>query len=124
MNKSIVICLNRDRIFETGKSINKYLDLFISAASLVSQPKNESISNNEQFFNAKELSPITFGAILSSNPRGKTFTNSQISPQTMDENKNYKVFTIKILLDSGASTSIICKDVLHERRRILKQKTV
>ena len=38
----------------------------------------------------------------------------------MDENKNSKVRTIKILLDSGASASIVCKDVLYERHRIHK----
>ena len=33
-----------------------------------------------------------------------------------------KVRTIKILLDSGASASIILKDVLYERHKILKEK--
>ena len=40
----------------------------------------------------------------------------------MDENKNSKVRTIKILLDSGASASIVRKDVLHVRHKILKDK--
>ena len=33
-----------------------------------------------------------------------------------------KVLAIKILLDSGASASTVCKDVLYERHRILKDK--
>ena len=40
----------------------------------------------------------------------------------MDENKNSKVGTIKILLDNGASASIVRKDVLYERHKILKDK--
>ena len=41
----------------------------------------------------------------------------------MKENKNAKVHTIEILLDSGASVSIVLnKDVLHERHQILKDK--
>ena len=36
--------------------------------------------------------------------------------------ENSKVCTIKILLDSGASVSIVCKDVLYKRHRILKDK--
>ena len=46
--------------------------------------------------NATDLSPITFGVILSPNPRGKNSTNSQINPGTSNENKNFKVRTIKI----------------------------
>ena len=38
---------------------------------IVSQPRNKSISNSEQLFNALDLSPITFGVILPPNPRGK-----------------------------------------------------
>ena len=38
----------------------------------------------------------------------------------MDKNKNSKVGTIKILLNSGASASIVCKDILYGRHRILK----
>ena len=41
----------------------------------------------------------------------------------MDENKNSKVCTVKILLDSGASASIVRNDVLYERHKILKDKT-
>ena len=40
----------------------------------------------------------------------------------MDENKNFKVRTIKILLDSGASASIVRKCVLHEHHKIHKDK--
>ena len=40
----------------------------------------------------------------------------------LDKNKNSKVRTIKILLDSGASASIVRKDVLHVRHKILKDK--
>ena len=36
-------------------------------------------------------------------------TNSQISSETSAENKNSKVWTIKILLDSVANTSIVYK---------------
>ena len=35
---------------------------------------------------------------------------------------NFKEHTIKILLDSSASASIVGKDVLYERHRILKDK--
>ena len=40
----------------------------------------------------------------------------------MDKNKFSKVRTIKILLDIGASASIVRKDVLHERNKTLKEK--
>ena len=63
---------------------------------LVSQQNNKLISNNEQLFNATDLSSITFGIILSPNPRGKNSTNSQINPETVDENKNSEVCTMKI----------------------------
>ena len=74
---------------------------------LVNQPKNKLISNSEQSFNAMDLSPITFGVILPLNPLGKISTNSQKKPVTLDENRNFKVYTIKILLDSSASASIV-----------------
>ena len=45
-----------------------------------------------------------------------------MNPVTSDENKNSKVCTIKILLDSGASVLIVRKDVLYKRERILKDK--
>ena len=89
---------------------------------LISQPKNELISNSQQLFNATDLLPMTFGGILPPNPCGKNSTNSQKNPGTTDDNKNSKVHTIKILLDSGASASIVRKDVLYERHRIHKDK--
>ena len=49
------------------------------------------------YFNATDLSPITFGVILPSRLRGKISTISQIIPETSDESKNSKVHTIKIL---------------------------
>ena len=79
---------------------------------LVSQPKNKLYSNREQLFIAMDLSPITFGIILPSNPRGKKSTNFQNNPGTLNENSNSKACTIKILLDSYASASIVRKDVL------------
>ena len=66
-----------------------------------------------------DYSPKTFGLIFTLNLRGKNLKNSQIYPGTKDENKNYKVRTIKILLDSGASASTIRKDIFHIRHRIL-----
>ena len=69
-----------------------------------------------------DLLPITFVVILPLNPRGKNLTNSQINPGTLDENKNSKVCAIRILLDSGASASIVRKDILHERHKMLKDK--
>ena len=88
----------------------------------VSQPKNKLISNSEQLFNAMDLSPITFGVISPLNPRGKNSANSQISSGTSDKNRNSKVHTIKIFLDSGASALIIRKDVFYERHKIFKDK--
>ena len=38
----------------------------------------------------------------------------------MDENKNCKLHTIKILLDSGASASNVSKDVLHDKNKKYK----
>ena len=80
------------------------------------------ILNNDYLFNATHSLPRTFGIMLSLYSRGKYSTNSQIDPGIMDENWNSKVCTIKILLDSGAGASIVRKDILHERHRILKQK--
>ena len=60
--------------------------------------------------------------ILFPNPRGKISTNSQIIPVNSDENKNSKVCTIKILLDNGASASIVREDVLYKCHKILKDK--
>ena len=39
-----------------------------------------------------------------------------------DENKNSKGRTIKILLDSGASASIIRKDAIYGHHKILKDE--
>ena len=86
---------------------------------LVSQSNKIFIFNSEQLFNSTDLSPITFGVILPPKLLSKISTNSQINPGTSDENKNYKVCTIKILLDSGANASIVRKDVLYERHKIL-----
>ena len=54
-----------------------------------------------------DLLPITFGVILSPKLCGKNSTNSQNKMKTLDENKSSKARTIKILLDSGASASIV-----------------
>ena len=89
---------------------------------LVSQSNNKLISNNEQLFNATDLSPITFGVILPLNPQIKNSITSQINPGTSGDNKNSIVQTIKILLDSGASASIVHRDVLYECHRLLKDK--
>ena len=53
---------------------------------------------------------------------GKISTNSQNIRVNSDDNKNSKVCTIKILLDSGASALIVREDVLYERHKILKKK--
>ena len=89
---------------------------------LISQPKNKLISNNQQLLNAANLLPITFVVILPPKLRGKISTNSQINPGTLDKNRNFKAHTIKILLDSGVSASIVHKDVLYKRHKILKDK--
>ena len=89
---------------------------------LVSQPNHKFNSNNEKSINATDLSPNTFGVILLLTLRGKISTNSQVNLITSDENKNSNVCTIKILLDSGARSSIVHKDVLYERHQNLKDK--
>ena len=58
-----------------------------------------------------DLSPLTFGVILPPKLQCKISTISQINPAPLDENKNSKVYNIKILLDNGASASIIRKDL-------------
>ena len=40
----------------------------------------------------------------------------------MDENKNSNEHTIKIFLESSASTLIVCKVILHEHHRTLKDR--
>ena len=72
-------------------------------------------------FNATDLLPITFGVTLHPKLCGEISINSQNNPKTSDENKNYNLHIIKILLDSGASTSIKHKDVLYKRHKILKE---
>ena len=98
LDELFVTCLNSnsDKI---QKPIKDYLDLFINTSSnhisirycLVSQPNKKFNSNNKQLFNATNWSPITFGVILPSKLRGK--------------------ISIKILLDIGASASIVRKDI-------------
>ena len=56
---------------------------------LVSQPYNELMSNSEQLFDATDLSPIPFSVILPPKLSGKISTNSQINPETSDENRNF-----------------------------------
>ena len=87
---------------------------------LVSQPKTKYFSNSELLFNPTDLSPITFGVILPPNPHCKNSTNSQVYLGTSDESKNSKVCIIKMLLDSDANSSIVRKDVLYKRHKILK----
>ena len=87
---------------------------------LISQPNNKLISNNDQLFNATNLSPISFGIIFFPNPQGINSTNSQINPGTMNEHKNSKVGIIKVLLDSCAIALILRRDVFHEHQSIHK----
>ena len=89
---------------------------------LVSQPYNTLNLNSEQLFYAMDLSPITFSVMLPPHPRGKNSTNAQINLGTLDKNKNSKVRTIKILLDSGTRASIVCKGILYKRDKFLKDK--
>ena len=57
-----VTCLNSNSENKIAKQIENYLDLFINTSlnhmsirsCLVSQPKNELISNSEQLFNATD----------------------------------------------------------------------
>ena len=57
-------------------------------------------------------------------PRGENSTKLQISPGTPDKNLTSikQVSILKPSLDIGASASIVRKDVLHKRHKILKQK--
>ena len=68
------------------------------------------------------MSHIIFFVISPPNPCGIIFTNSQINPGTTDDNINSKVRSIKILLDSGASTLIVHDNILQKYYRILKDK--
>ena len=76
---------------------------------LVSIPKNKLFSNSERLFNATDISSITFSVILPPKLRGKYPTNTQNNPGSSYEVQNAKVCTIKILLDSSASASIVRK---------------
>ena len=67
---------------------------------------------------------LTFGIILSSSPYTENWTNSQIYPATLDENKNSKVHTIKILVGGSASALIVRKGILYERYKILKDERI
>ena len=69
-----------------------------------------------------DLLPISLGPISPLNPCGKNSTNSEINQGTSDENWNSKVCTFKILLDSGASVSIVPKDLLYKILKIPKDK--
>ena len=101
--------------------INTSLNYMSIRSHVVSQPKNKLISNNEKLFNTIDLSIMTLGVILPPNLHDKNSTNFQNNPVTSDENRNSKVHTIKILLDIGASVSIVQKDVLSKRHKILKE---
>ena len=46
----------------------------------------------------------------------------QFQMKLVNKNKNSKVLTIKTLLDSGANASIVRKDIIHKRHKILKDK--
>ena len=77
---------------------------------------------HRQIFNATDISSITFSVILPPKLLGKNSTNSQNKSGTSYEIRNVKVCAIKILLDSGASASIVRKNVVYERHKILKDK--
>ena len=89
---------------------------------LLSQPNNKLISNSEQSMNATDLLPITFIVILPPNTHGKKSIKFPISRGDLEQNINTKVHTFKILLNSGASASTVCKDVLYKHNKILKDK--
>ena len=80
------------------------------------------MSNSKLLFNAIALSLIIIGIMLPLNLRSKNAKKSQMNSGTTGGNKNSKVHTVKILLDSGTSTSIVRKDVLHERHKIHKDE--
>ena len=93
--------------------INTSLNHISIRSRLVSHAKNNLISDSEHLFNSMDLLPITFCVILPPNSRGKNSTNFYINPGTLKENDIHKIHTIKILLDSSASASIVHKDVLY-----------
>ena len=63
-------CLNENSKNKI-RPIKNYLDLFVNTSlnhisirsCLVSQPRDKLFSNNEQFFNATDLPPMTYGVI-------------------------------------------------------------
>ena len=63
---------------------------------LARQSKNKLFSNNEQLYNAIDLSPINFGVILPLTPNGIKSINAKISRGT---------------LDCGTKASILCINV-------------
>ena len=122
LDELFVTRLHSNSKTKIAKPIKIYLDLFINTRlnhmsiryRHVSLPNNTLNSNSAQPINSTNLLPIIFGVIWSPKLRNKISTNSQISPE------NSKVHTIKILLYSGASASIVCKDVLYdEHERII-----
>ena len=89
LDEGFVTCLNNDCENTIAKPIKNYLDLFINTSlnhmsiksRLVSQPNKKLNLNSEQSINSKDLSPITFGVILTPKLRGKISTNSEINRQ-------------------------------------------
>ena len=71
------------------------MDLFINTSlnhtsirsHLISQPNNKPNSNSEQLFNATNLSPVIFCAILPPKLRRKISINTQINAVTSNEKK-------------------------------------
>ena len=112
------------------KPIKNYPDLFINISlnhmsirsCLVSQPNSKLIWNDEQLFNAIDLSPITFSVILPPNLCSKNSKNFKINPGTLDENKILKFVLSKYFLDSNASELIVHKEIVYKCHRILKDK--
>ena len=66
---------------------------------------NELISSNDLKYNYIYLLPICFGVICISNQYGKIVTNFQFPDENWYFNK--QIYPVKILLDSGASVSIV-----------------
>ena len=71
-----------------------------------------------------DLLPVAFGSILILKLQRKNLAYFQMSPGTPDkkQNSNKQESTIKSLLDYGASKSIVYRDILHERHKIIEQK--
>ena len=64
-----------------------------------------------------DLSPITFAVILPPNPQVKFQQILKLIRELW-----IRITILRYILDSNASASIVRKDVLHERHRILKDK--